>query len=167
MDPPLRPPPHVSPYITTSTQDFSSRQKLDSQSHTSHTTFPSNLRKGLEGRVKNEYSTMSKMAGAAWDESNDIMSQRTTRLQIELAECVETKTVTTTTTTKRSYPPLLIQPPRSLESLDAKEYPLALKPTPYKLTNFSYKVNGEVVHFREDPLQTEVRPPLYILYYVS
>jgi F-box and WD-40 domain protein CDC4 len=101
------------------------------------------------------------MAGMGWEEPDDIVSQRTTRLQIELAECVETKTVTTTTTTKRSYPPLLIQPPRSLESLDAKEYPLALKPTPYELTNFSYEVNGEIVHFREDPLQAEVNFSLF------
>lgn len=91
-----------------------------------------------------------------WDESDEIVSHRTTRLQIELAECVETKTVTTTTTTKRSYPPLLAHPPRCLESLDIKEYPLALKPTPFELANFSYEVNGEMVHFREDPLKTEV-----------
>jgi len=85
-----------------------------------------------------------------WEENDNIISRSTTRLQVELAECVETKTVTTTTTTKRSYPPLLVQPPRSLHALDAKEYPLALKPTPYELTNFSYEVDGQIVHFCED-----------------
>ncbi len=69
---------------------------------------------------------------------------------IELAECVETKTVTTTTTTKRSYPPLLIRAPQPLETLDTKQYPLARKPTPHEISSFSYELDGEVVHFREE-----------------
>lgn len=70
---------------------------------------------------------------------DDIISRHTSTLQINVAECVETKTVTTTTTTKRSYPPLLIRQ-QSLDSLDSKEYPLASKPTPLELLNFSYEV---------------------------
>lgn len=75
-----------------------------------------------------------------------------TRLHIEVAECIETKTVTTTTTTKRQYPPLVVRPPRSLRDLNSKDYPLASQPTPQELTNFSYMVGDSLVRFREqDP----------------
>ncbi|KAH9216347.1 WD40-repeat-containing domain protein [Leptodontidium sp. 2 PMI_412] len=84
----------------------------------------------------------SQTVSVGWVEGEDIVSRRTSRLQIELAECVETKTVTTTTTTKRSYPPLLIQQ-QSLEQLNVKEYPLAMKPPPAELLKFSYKIEGD------------------------
>lgn len=58
-------------------------------------------------------------------------------LQYEVAQCVETKTVTTTTTTKRSYPPVFIRQPKPLEALDVKEYPLAQGPTPPDLRKFT------------------------------
>lgn len=63
------------------------------------------------------------------------------RLQYEIAQCVETKTVTTTTTTKRSFPPLFIRQPRPLETLDTKEYPLAQGPTPPDLRKFTLELN--------------------------
>ncbi|KAI1758465.1 WD40 repeat-like protein [Xylaria castorea] len=64
------------------------------------------------------------------------------RIKFGLAECIETKTVTTTTTTKRSYPPLLVRESRPLLSLDAKEFPLAQKPTPPELAHFAFSVDG-------------------------
>lgn len=70
-------------------------------------------------------------------EDEDTVAHRSGRLQFEVAECVETKTVTTTTTTKRSYPPLFVREPRALQSLDSKEYPLASRPTPPELTNIT------------------------------
>lgn len=66
---------------------------------------------------------------------------RAARLQYEVAQCVETRTVTTTTTTKRSYPPLFIRQPRPLEALDMKEYPLARGPTPPDLRKFTLDLN--------------------------
>jgi F-box and WD-40 domain protein CDC4 len=57
-------------------------------------------------------------------------------MHLELAECVETKTVTTTTTTKRAYPGLLVQEPRHLH--DLKEYPLASRPVPPELSSCTY-----------------------------
>ena len=57
--------------------------------------------------------------------------------------------MTTTTTTKRSYPPLLIQQ-QSLEKLNAKEYPLATKPPPAELLNFSYEIEGDSTLEEED-----------------
>jgi F-box and WD-40 domain protein CDC4 len=78
-----------------------------------------------------------------WIEGDDPSPRRTSRLQIELAECVETKTVTTTTTTKRSYPPLLIRE-QLLDKLDTKEYPLALKAIPAGVNNFSYDINDDL-----------------------
>ncbi|TRX91652.1 hypothetical protein FHL15_007434 [Xylaria flabelliformis] len=64
------------------------------------------------------------------------------RIKFGLAECIETKTVTTTTTTKRSYPPLLVRESRPLFSLDAKEFPLAQKPTPPELAHFAFSIDG-------------------------
>lgn len=100
----------------------------------------------------------SQTVSVGWEEGGDTMSRRTSRLQIELAECVETKTVTTTTTTKRSYPPLLIQQ-QSLDSLDAKEYPLAFKPMPAELTKFSYEVDDyhHGMNFRQDSYEERDR----------
>ncbi|KAH8666905.1 WD40-repeat-containing domain protein [Xylariales sp. PMI_506] len=74
-----------------------------------------------------------------WDDA-DSLSPRP-RMKFEVAECIETKTVTTTTTTKRSYPPMFVREPRPLLSLDSKEYPLAQKPTPPELANFSFDVD--------------------------
>jgi hypothetical protein len=72
-----------------------------------------------------------------WDDA-DALSPHNARLKFQVAECIETKTVTTTTTTKRSYPPLFVREPRSLVALDSKEYPLAQKPTPPELANFTF-----------------------------
>ncbi|KAI1820708.1 WD40 repeat-like protein [Xylaria intraflava] len=65
------------------------------------------------------------------------------RINFGVAECIETKTVTTTTTTKRSYPPLLVRESRPLLSLDAKEFPLAQKPTPPELANFTFRLDDQ------------------------
>lgn len=62
-------------------------------------------------------------------------------MKFEVAECIETKTVTTTTTTKRSYPPFLLRDSKPLSSLDSKEYPLAQKPTPPELANFTFSLD--------------------------
>lgn len=60
------------------------------------------------------------------------------RFQLEASECIETKTVTTTTRTLRKYPNVFAHDPTPLEKLDVKEYPLATKPTPPELADFSY-----------------------------
>jgi F-box and WD-40 domain protein CDC4 len=100
--------------------------------------------------------------GIRWDEDNDASSSRTSRLQIDLAECVETKTVTTTTTTKRSYPPILFRQ-KPLEELDTKEYPLANKPTPKELTRFSYGVNAQDMAFFGDESQSSASKVLHVI----
>ncbi len=84
----------------------------------------------------------SHKVSVSWDEADGASTHRASRLQFELEECVETKTVTTTTTTKRSYPPWFVKAPRPLELLDAKEYPLASKPTPPELTRFTFDLAG-------------------------
>ncbi|KAI1320581.1 WD40 repeat-like protein [Xylariaceae sp. FL0255] len=77
-----------------------------------------------------------------FDES-DCLSPNHPRIKFGMAECIETKTITTTTTTKRSYPPLLVRESRPLLTLDAKEFPLARKPTPPELANFSFVLNDD------------------------
>lgn len=65
------------------------------------------------------------------------------RFQLEVSECVETKTVTTTTRLTRKFPHVFVRDPIPLENLDTKEYPLAMKPTPPELIQFSYTLpNG-------------------------
>ncbi|CAK7212758.1 SCF ubiquitin ligase complex subunit cdc4 [Sporothrix eucalyptigena] len=83
----------------------------------------------------------SQMVSVNWNDASEADAARGSRLQFEIAECVETKTVTTTTTTKRSYPPVYVREPRTLQSLDAKEYPLAAKPTPPALAKFSFDLD--------------------------
>lgn len=83
----------------------------------------------------------SQQVSVRWDDESNVAG-RAARLQFEVAECVETKTVTTTTTTKRSYPPLFMREPRPLSSLDSKEYPLASRPTPPELTRFTLDIGG-------------------------
>ncbi|KAI0201680.1 WD40 repeat-like protein [Astrocystis sublimbata] len=62
------------------------------------------------------------------------------RIKLQVAECIETKTVTTTTTTKRSYPPMNIRS-RPLRSLDAREFPLARKATPPELAHLAFSID--------------------------
>ncbi|KAI5859261.1 WD40 repeat-like protein [Durotheca rogersii] len=86
------------------------------------------------GRPRSSQTTVS----VNFDEADS--ASPLSRIQFGVAECVETRTVTTTTTTKRSYPPLLVRETRPLASLDSKEYPLAQKPTPPELANFTFNV---------------------------
>uniref|UniRef100_A0A0B7JML5 F-box domain-containing protein n=1 Tax=Bionectria ochroleuca TaxID=29856 RepID=A0A0B7JML5_BIOOC len=65
------------------------------------------------------------------------------RFQLEMSECVETKTVTTTTRLTRKFPHVFVRNPTPLECLDSKEYPLALKPAPPEIADFSYNMPFE------------------------
>lgn len=65
---------------------------------------------------------------------------RSRHFQLEVSECVETKTVTTTTRLTRKFPHVFVRDPIPLENLDTKEYPLAMKPTPPELIQFSLNV---------------------------
>lgn len=62
------------------------------------------------------------------------------RYQLHVSECVETKVVTTTTRLTRKFPHVFGRDATPLESLDTKEYPLAAKPTPPELLEFSYTI---------------------------
>ncbi|EPS41939.1 hypothetical protein H072_4109 [Dactylellina haptotyla CBS 200.50] len=76
--------------------------------------------------------------------------------QLSFVPTTRTTVITTTTTTTTSFPPLVIKPPRSLGHLDAKEYPLAMTPTPLALKRFCFDLDGHPTYFREsdDPNQT-------------
>lgn len=69
---------------------------------------------------------------------------RSRRFQLEVSECVETKTVTTTTRLTRKFPQVFVRDPVPLENLDTKEYPLAMKPTPPELIRFSYNMPSAI-----------------------
>lgn len=90
-----------------------------------------------------------------WDDA-DALSPHP-RMKFEVAECIETKTITTTTTTKRSYPPVFVREPRPLTTLDSKEYPLAQKPTPPELANFTFDVGqyGALSWPTDDEIEVE------------
>ncbi|OLN95211.1 Cell division control protein 4 [Colletotrichum chlorophyti] len=74
--------------------------------------------------------------------NNSIDGSDSTSLQLAVSECIETTTTTTTTTTKRTFPPVYLRDVRPLSELDSKEYPLASKPLPPELANFSFSVPG-------------------------
>ena len=121
---------------------------------------PSSNSKSKLGGTETRRPRSDQTVSMGWEESEDSISRSTSRLHIDLAECVETKTVTTTTTTKRSYPPILLRH-KPLHSLDTKEYPLALKSTPAELTQITYEVDGQLVNFSEagsSIRMDEVRP---------
>ncbi len=88
----------------------------------------------------------SQLVSVSWDDTSDAEAVHGSHLHFQIAECVETKTVTTTTTTKRSYPPVFVREPRPLQSLDTKEYPLASKPTPPELAKFSFDLDSSHDH---------------------
>ncbi|KAJ2896894.1 hypothetical protein MKZ38_005115 [Zalerion maritima] len=86
-------------------------------------------------------SRSSQKVSLHWDDvDNGISKETSTSMQFGLAECVETKTITTTTTTKRTFPRLFVRQARPLHSLDQKEYPLAHKATPDELKNISWNM---------------------------
>lgn len=105
-----------------------------------------------------EAGRSSQQVSVRWGDENKMVGHGG-QLQFEVAECVETRTVTTTTTTKRSYPPLFIREARPLSSLDSKEYPLASRPTPPELTKFTMNVgvpDGELLSFDGELSAVEV-----------
>jgi len=103
----------------------------------------------------------SQHMSVSWDEMEDAAGPcATARLQFEVAECVETKTITTTTTTKRSYPPLFVREPRPLQSLDTKEYPLAMRPTPPELSKFTLDLDPGYLVLDDSPKGTSPSPSL-------
>lgn len=120
----------------------------------------SNVQRSVETRRPRS----SQKVSVSWDDPDMSPDQPATgggRLQFEVAECVETKTVTTTTTLKRSYPPMFVRNPRPLAALDTKEYPLAMKPTPAELSRFTLEYPDSDVDssFEQDWSQQEWDQP--------
>ncbi|KAF9880522.1 WD repeat containing protein pop1 [Colletotrichum karsti] len=76
------------------------------------------------------------------DEKNNMTASDSSSLQYHVSECIETTTTTTTTTTKRTFPPVYLRDVRPLHELDSKEYPLASKPLPPELANFSFRFSA-------------------------
>jgi len=75
--------------------------------------------------------------------------------QFSYAPTTQTTVVTTTTTTTTHFPVLRMGPPRNLNELDPKQYPLATLPTPQSLKRFCFDIEGRPTYFREadDPEQ--------------
>lgn len=69
--------------------------------------------------------------------------------QFSFAPTTRTTVVTTTTTTTTSFPPLIFRPPRAIQDLDARQYPLAASPTPASLRNLKFKVGDKSIVFNE------------------
>lgn len=87
------------------------------------------------------------------------------RFQLEMSECVETKTVTTTTRLTRKFPQVFASNPTPLESLDAKEYPLALKPTPPEIADFTCRLPLEDADNQESDVSLFVSTISIVLIY--
>lgn len=69
--------------------------------------------------------------------------------QFSFAPATQTTVVTTTTTTTTKFPPFLMRPPRRMQDLDLKHYPLAATPTPASLRNIHFEIGGRRTIFHE------------------
>lgn len=69
--------------------------------------------------------------------------------QFSFAPATQTTVVTTTTTTTTKFPPFLMRPPRRMQELDLKQYPLAASPTPTNLRKIHFEIGGKQTVFRE------------------
>lgn len=69
----------------------------------------------------------------------------------------QTMVVTTTTTTTTSFPPLLLNPPKHLDDMDPKQYPLAASSTPTSIKKLCFDVEGRTTTFEE---ARDVKPTL-------
>lgn len=124
--------------------------------------FTSSVKSQDDGDNGFPFPRSTQTLSVGWKDDEDRASRHGSTMHIELAECVETKTVTTTTTTKRSYPPLRVRQ-RPLSSLDSKEYPLALKATPPELADLSFKYEDQLMDLYEDDFQTPAREVRHLL----
>ncbi|KUJ21922.1 WD40 repeat-like protein [Mollisia scopiformis] len=145
MDPPTR---SQVKRRAVSAQHVGNNLSANRMSDESPSTFTSKSKYGQLAVDGQPLRSRNQMVSVGWVEGDNSVSRRTSSLQFELAECVETKTITTTTTTKRSYPPLLIR--QDLDKLDPKEYPLALQQPPPELLNFSYEIDDSSAGQSED-----------------
>jgi F-box and WD-40 domain protein CDC4 len=118
--------------------------------------FASSAKSQEDGETGFPFPRSTQTLSVGWKDGEDKASRHGSTMHIEVAECVETKTVTTTTTTKRSYPPLHVWQ-RPLSSLDAKEYPLALKATPPELADLSFKYEEQLMNLYDDERTTSGR----------
>lgn len=148
MDPPLR--PFVKRRAVSAQQPSAHPPHFVSEGSPSPCVSNSKgLRATAESQPSQDMRPRNRTVSMGWIEEDEPVSRRTSTLQIEMADCVETKTVTTTTTTKRSYPPLLVRQ-RSLDQLNPKEYPLAMTPTPTELLNISYEIEEDSADLADD-----------------
>lgn len=86
------------------------------------------------------------------------VTPHTTVAQMSFAPTTQTTVVTTTTTTTTSFPQLVMKPPRNLNTLDPKEFPLAAIPTPAPLKRFCFDIQGKPTFFREaDDAESSMR----------
>ncbi|KIW41111.1 hypothetical protein, variant [Exophiala oligosperma] len=69
--------------------------------------------------------------------------------QLSFAPATQTTVVTTTTTTTTKFPPFLMRPPRRMQELDLKQYPLAASPTPASLKKIHFEIEGRHTIFSE------------------
>jgi F-box and WD-40 domain protein CDC4 len=69
--------------------------------------------------------------------------------QLSIAPATQTTVVTTTTTTTTSYPPMIMNAPRSLKERDSKEYPLAHAPLPESIKKITFPAGDFQACFEE------------------
>ena len=94
------------------------------------------------------------LGGSAWSKENQPYPKRsvdsdTLLGQFAFAPATQTTVVTTTTTTTTKFPPFLMRPPRRMQDLDVKQYPLAASATPAGLKKIHFEIGGKQTIFRE------------------
>ncbi|PGH02711.1 hypothetical protein AJ80_08808 [Polytolypa hystricis UAMH7299] len=83
------------------------------------------------------------------DKSEEHIPPNSSLGQFSFAPATQTTVVTTTTTTTTSFPPFILRPPRTAQSLDAKIYPLASNPTPASIKDIRFKIGDNSIVFNE------------------
>lgn len=109
----------------------------------------------IEGSSDSRRSRRSTAAPSA--EATPANTAASRRFQLEVSECVETKTVTTTTRRTRKFPSVYVRDPLPLSKLDVREYPLAMKETPAELTDLSYTEDETLQDIRRQENESKLR----------
>lgn len=145
-------------------QPPSQRRNLHRQIHSSLPPTPAISRQSSSRRPIFSMAKDQQQTSASQHQHNNTRSGpavaplHTTVAKMSYAPTTQTTVVTTTTTTTTTFPQLVMKPPRNLNELDPKEFPLAALPTPAPLKRFCFDLNGKPTFFREeDDAESSIR----------
>lgn len=149
----MEPPPHALQHLQPHRRSQMSHRSLTPQPNyemASESPTPSVRRHGERRQFQQSHRQTQQVV-----RQGQPLAPYSTVGQFSYAPTTQTTVVTTTTTTTTHFPVLRMGPPRNLNELDPKQYPLATLPTPQSLKRFCFDIEGRPTYFREadDPEQ--------------